>query len=115
MQDALEKAADEYNKPEVREFARLASVQEFECYEQMPDGRKPVNPRIFELIDFANKCGYKKLGIAFCGGLKDEARTLAGILQNKGFDVVSVRCKGRRRGKGRVGINRKRRLWEPNI
>jgi uncharacterized metal-binding protein len=104
MQDALDKAAAEYKKPEVREFARLASIQEFECYEQMPDGRKPVNPRIFELIEFANKCGYKKLGIAFCGGLKDEARTLTGILQNKGFDVVSVRCKVGAVAKEEIGI-----------
>jgi len=59
----------------------------------LPDGRRTKNPRILELIQFAQKCGYKKLGLAFCGGLAKEARMLTEILENKGFNVVSVRCK----------------------
>jgi hypothetical protein len=30
--EIMVRATAEYDKPEVREFARLASVQEFECY-----------------------------------------------------------------------------------
>jgi uncharacterized metal-binding protein len=102
--DLIKKTMDKYDKPEVKEFARQASIQEFECYEQTPEGRRTKNPRILELIQFARKCEYKKLGLAFCGGLGSEARTLTQILENQGFDVVSVRCKVGAIAKERIGI-----------
>jgi uncharacterized metal-binding protein len=37
--------------------------------------------------------GYKRLGIAFCGGLKHEAEILSDILKEQGFQVTSVVCK----------------------
>lgn len=36
--DIIQQALAEYNKPEVREFARQASIQEFECYMNLPEG-----------------------------------------------------------------------------
>jgi uncharacterized metal-binding protein len=104
MSGIIERAIKEYDKPEVREFARLASVQEFECYEQLPEGRRTKNPRILELIQFAQKCGYKKLGLAFCGGLSSEAQILSEILEANGFEVVSVKCKIGAVPKERIGI-----------
>lgn len=80
MPEAVNRAISEYDKPEVCEFARQASLQEFECYEQLPDGKRAKNPRILELIQFAQKCRYKKLGLAFCGGLAKEARILSSQL-----------------------------------
>ena len=103
-----------YDKPDVREFARQASIQEFECYETQPNGtRHPVNPRIMELIEFSRKCGYKKLGLAFCNGLKDEAKKLTEILQNKGFEVVSVRCKVGMLPKEKIGIKPEEKIRGP--
>lgn len=89
----IEKAASEYEKPSVKEFARLASLQEFECYESVPEGRRAKIPRIEELLQFAHKCGYKKLGLAFCIGLAGEAQVLTEILERHGFEIVSVCCK----------------------
>ena len=114
MPEVIEKALAEYDKPEVKEFARQASIQEFECYEQLPDGRRTKNPRILELIEFAQKCGYKKLGIAFCGGLANEARMLTEILENKGFEVVSVRCKVGVTPKERIGIRPEEKIRGPD-
>jgi len=48
--------------------------------------------RLEETILFAREMGFKKLGIAFCIGLSEEAKILADILK-KEFDVVSVCCK----------------------
>lgn len=104
MTDVLQTAMTEYDKPETREFARQASIQEFECYEQTPEGRRTKNPRILELIEFSKKCGYHKLGLAFCTGLSIEARTLVELLENHGFEVVSVRCKVGAIPKERIGI-----------
>jgi uncharacterized metal-binding protein len=117
MTDVIQKAMAEYDKPEVKEFARQASLQEFECYEQTPGGRRTKNPRILELIEFAKKCGYKKLGLVFCSGLATEARTLTEILENKGFEVVSVRCKVGAAPKERIGIKPEQKIrgaanWE---
>jgi uncharacterized metal-binding protein len=113
MPDVIEKAVAEYNKPEIKEFARLSSVQEFECYENLPDGLRTKNPRILELIQFARKCGYKKLGLAFCGGLDYEARLLTEVLENKGFEVISVRCKVGATPKENIGIKPEEKIDGP--
>ena len=113
MPELIEKAVAEYDRPEVREFARLASVQEFECYEILPEGRRTKIPRVEELIQFSQKCGYKRLGIAFCTGLVNEARILTDILENKGFEVVSVRCKVGATPKERIGIREEEKIRGP--
>ncbi|MQY80856.1 MAG: DUF1847 domain-containing protein [Dehalococcoidia bacterium] len=113
MPELIEKVTTEYDRPEVREFARLASVQEFECYEQVPGGRRTKIPRVEELIQFSHKCNYKKLGIAFCTGLANEARILTDILENKGFEVVSVRCKVGATPKERIGIREEEKIRGP--
>ena len=92
----IEKALKEYEKPEIREFARMASIQEGECYinrEIKPYTMHPAKPRIQEICEFANKMKYKKLGIAFCGGLHSEARIVSEILNAQDFTAVSVMCK----------------------
>jgi len=114
MPEVIEKAISEYDKPEIKEFARQASLQEFECYEHLPNGRRTKNPRILELIEFAQKCGYKKLGIAFCGGLANETRMLTEMLENKGFEVVSVRCKVGATPKERIGIKPEEKIRGPD-
>ncbi|MBW2062864.1 MAG: DUF1847 domain-containing protein [Deltaproteobacteria bacterium] len=48
--------------------------------------------RIEETILYAKLRGYKKLGLAFCVGLAEEAELLSNLLLNEGFDVVSVSC-----------------------
>jgi uncharacterized metal-binding protein len=113
MPDVIKKALAKYDEPGVREFARQASRQEFECYEQLPEGRRTKNPRIVELIQFARKCGYKKLGLAFCGGLLKEGRLLTEILEAQGFQVVSVRCKVGGIPKERIGIKPEEKIAGP--
>ena len=93
---AIEKALREYGKPEIREFARMASIQEGECYADRhtkPYVFHPVKPRVQEVCEFAHRMGYKKLGVAFCGGLHAEARTVSAILKAQGFTPISVMCK----------------------
>lgn len=109
----LAEALSEYDKPEVSEFARLASLQEAECYERLPDGLRTKIPRVEELIQFARKCGYKRLGIAHCGGLADEARILTDILENKGFEVISVQCKVGAVPKESIGLKAEEKIVEP--
>ena len=41
--EVMQMALEEYAKPEVKEFARQASIQESECYENTPQGRRNQN------------------------------------------------------------------------
>jgi len=111
--EVIKQVVAEYDKPEVREFARQASVQEFECYMNLPEGRTPRYPRVEEIAQFAKKMGYKKLGIAFCDGLRGEAKTLTKILENRGFDVVSVCCKAGAIPKETIGITEEQKINGP--
>ena len=95
--DALAQTKATYEEPAVKEFARMASLQEAECYagrgETKPYVLHPVKPRVQEVCEFAEKMGYKKLGVAFCSGLTKEAEVLVDILHQHGFEVVSLVCK----------------------
>jgi len=75
----------EYERPEIEKFALYATIQEGECYanrgKQHPYTVYPTKTRIQETIESANKLGFKRLGVAFCGGLRNEARILSEILK----------------------------------
>jgi uncharacterized metal-binding protein len=113
MPEVYSLAMAEYNKPSVREFARLASVQEFQCYERLPDGLRTRLTRVEELIQFARKCDYKRLGIAHCGGLAYEAGLLTEVLESNGFEVVSVQCKTGAVPKERIGLKADEKIAGP--
>lgn len=105
--ESIEKAACEYQKADIKNFARLASVQESECYidrQTEPFYLFPVKPRLQEIIEFSRKMGYRKLGVAFCGGLHKEANVFCKILEDHGIQVVSVMCKVGRVDKDAIGI-----------
>ena len=111
--DVIKKAAAEYDKTDIREFAHNASVQEAECYidrTAKPSYKFPVKPRVQEIIEFARKMGYQKLGVAFCGGLHKEASVFCKILEDHGFDVVSVMCKVGGIDKDAIGIQAHERV-----
>ena len=113
MAGVYAEAMAEYDRPEVKEFARLASIQEAECYERLPDGMRTKLPRVEELIQFARKCDYKRLGVAHCGGLFEEAVLLTDILENNGFEVVTVQCKTGAVPKERLGLRPEEKIAEP--
>jgi uncharacterized metal-binding protein len=113
--DLIQRSMSEYDKSDIKEFARQASIQEFECYEKLPDGLRPKNPRIVELIEFARKCKFQKLGLVFCTGLSIEARILTEVLENKGFNVSSVKCKVGGIPKERIGVKPEEKIWGPDV
>jgi uncharacterized metal-binding protein len=103
----LAEALEKYDDPEIKEFARTASVQEGACYakrDAKPFVMIPTKSRIEELIEFSQRMGYKRLGLAFCGGLTLEASILSEILDKHGFEVISVSCKVGGVPKERIGI-----------
>lgn len=89
----IESAQLLYNDERIRKIYLASSISEKRAYEVVRGTLMPVYPRIRELIEFCNLIGVKKLGIAFCMGLHDEAARVVKILEEAGFTVLSIRCK----------------------
>ena len=105
--ESLEEALKEYEGADVKEFARLASIQEGSCYicrEAKPFVMIPTKSRLEELIEFSHRMGYRRLGMAFCGGLTQEASILSEVLEKHGFEVIAVSCKVGGVPKERIGV-----------
>lgn len=66
-------------------LAQQAALVEAEGYCQ--------KTRVEEIMDFARKCGFKNIGVAFCVGLHKEMGILHKILESNGFSVNSIVCK----------------------
>ena len=79
--DEIEKLWDD---PDVKKMQRVATGIEGNYYMKYN--------RLQELIMFCKEMGFKKLGVAFCIGLQEEAETFVELLSSH-FDVVSVCCK----------------------
>lgn len=109
------RSRQKYHDPEIREFARSASLQEFEGYLDLPEGKTPRHPRIEETARFAQKMGYAKLGVAFCIGLRREASVLSDILEKRGFEIVSVCCKAGAVPKEEIGIAEEEKVGGPGV
>ena len=92
----IEQIIQEYKKEEIQQFHRTSAIIEHDGYCEWP--------RLRETIEFAKRMGYKKLGIAFCNGLKKEAQILAKLLRQNGFEVESVVCKAGGIDKSYVGL-----------
>jgi uncharacterized metal-binding protein len=96
MPEVMAKATEKCFSAEFRDFAVKASKQEGSGYLRLPhapNGPSPVKSRVEEVMEFAQRMGYKRLGVAYCGGIQFEAGLLVPILENRGFEIVSVQCK----------------------
>lgn len=74
-----------YEEGSNKELARIAAIVESSGYCK--------NTRIEEIMEFARRMEYKKIGIAFCIGVKEETKILSKILKHNGFEVESIACK----------------------
>jgi len=104
----IKETTSKYQSHDIRDFYISAALTEKECYDEnkiKEEGRiVPLRPRIREIAEFAKKIGAKKLGMAFCSGLHDEAHRANAILESHGFEMVSVMCSCGSIDKHEVGI-----------
>lgn len=113
--EVLEESNKAYASEDVKKFAYTASLQEAECYanrDQQPYVMQPCKTRIVETCEFALKMGYKRLGLAFCLGLSEEAKTVEEILKGYGFEVVSICCKAGNTSKDIIGISEDEKIFK---
>lgn len=91
-------AEQEIKKDENLNFYITSTEIEADAYMKLP--------RVIELIEFANRMNYKKLGIASCVGLKKESQILTDLLEEKGFEVSLAICKTGAIEKGDFGVTK---------
>lgn len=82
--DRAEQHLEMYHDGDLGEMHRAATAIEGRHYCQAP--------RLEEIMLFAEEMGYRRLGLAFCLGLADEALVIEQILAQR-FKVVSACCK----------------------
>ena len=93
----LEDALKEYETDaEVLAIARAAAAVEAEYYCKAT--------RAEEIVHFAIKMNYKRIGIATCGGLLEETHIFARVLEAAGLIPVGVVCKTGRIDKKIIGV-----------
>lgn len=91
-----------YGEPENQEFYVKASEIEAKGYGEWV--------RVREIIELCRSMGYHKVGLAFCRGLRKEARIAADILRDHGLEVVSVICKAGGVDKTEAGLTEEMKL-----
>ena len=96
LETDVEDTLSYYQKAENFELAYNSALVEAEGYCK--------RTRMEEIIHFANKCGFKNLGLAFCVGLANETKILHKILKANGFEINSVACKTESIPKENLGI-----------
>ena len=85
-----------YDLPENRKVSQVSAQIESDFYLQYT--------RVQEIVAFAKRMGYERIGIATCVGLIEESRTFAQILRKNGFQVFGAVCKVGSFDKTDVGV-----------
>jgi uncharacterized metal-binding protein len=70
-----------------------------------------VATRVEETMDFARRMGWRRLGIAHCVGLMEEAKTAREIFEAHGFEVYTVCCKTGSIDKEDMGLTEDEKVW----
>ena len=83
--ETIEKVRKLYEEEENRKVSVISAEIENEFYLRYT--------RVQELVEFAKRMGFHKIGIATCVGLLEESRVLARILRKNGFEVYGAACK----------------------
>lgn len=91
-----QEAVDAYKDEENKRIMVASAEVEYENYCKMT--------RVEETMEFAKKIGARKIGIATCVGLLQEAGIFARILRKHGFEVFGICCKAGTVEKKVVGI-----------
>jgi uncharacterized metal-binding protein/rhodanese-related sulfurtransferase len=74
-----------YREEETRETAFAAS-------RLIDNGRAGTLSRVEEVLEYCKDMGYKRIGVAYCFGLKTLVTSFIQLLKENGFDALPVSC-----------------------
>jgi uncharacterized metal-binding protein len=102
-EDAVAASADRYTgDTEDARIARTAAILEGETYGRLT--------RVEEVLLFAQRMGYEKVGIASCVGLKHECAIFAKAAEARGVRTVAALCKIGGVDKCRIGLTEEQKV-----
>ncbi len=104
--EVYEKVMEQYLEPATNLMALTAAIVEATVYGKWT--------RLEEIIEFAWRMDFKRLGLAFCAGLRTEGRKVAKILADAGFEVESICCKTGSKAKELIGIKDEEKVHPGN-
>ena len=117
FKDLVQRVKQKYSTEEIKNFFINAALTEKEAYDEKAAREEgkiiPIRPRIREIAEFAKKIGAKKIGMAFCSGLSDEASKAHAILEGHDLEVISVICSCGGIDKEEVGIPSEYKIRSP--
>jgi uncharacterized metal-binding protein len=105
--DSQATARTHYDEPETHQIAIQSALVEAEGYCKWT--------RVEEIVQFAKKMGYRKIGIANCISFVEHAYVLSGILESHGFEVMSVACKNGNIPKEDIGLTDSQKIRPGNF
>lgn len=118
FKELIESTKKKYDASDIKDFFLNAALTEKEAYDEKSAREQgkiiPVRPRIREIAEFAKKIGAKKIGMAFCIGLADEASRAHSILEDHDLEVDSVVCSCGGIDKKDMGIPDEYKIREPS-
>lgn len=101
-EELFNQSLSEFQKEKINELACNAALVESEGYCEWT--------RIEEIIAFARRSDFKRIGLAYCIGLRKEAERFSDILSNQGFEVISAVCKAGSIPKEELGLSDEQKI-----
>jgi len=114
----VQEALTKYREEEVRRIYPVSTMIERDAYNWREaragvEPRKPVRPRIREVAEFCKALGVKRVGVAFCIGLSDEAARVTEVFEGNGLEVCSALCKCGAVDKEELGVPAEYKIGSP--
>lgn len=101
-QELLSEAMVQYKAEEFENFYITSSEMEAVGYGQWS--------RVKETVEFCKMMNYQKVGLAFCRGLRKEAKVVYDIFKKHGIELIAVMCKAGGIDKTESGIADERKI-----
>ena len=116
LRNVFERVEKNYKKEKIWHFYISAAQTEKEGYDERAYREEGLVfarwPRIREVAEFAKKIGARRIGLAFCSGLPEEASRVDRILESHGLEIVSVVCSCGSIDKSELGVPAEYKLRE---
>ena len=112
--ETVRSVVERYAQPEVERTYLPATITEKEAYETVRGVRMAVRPRIKEIVEYSRLINAKRVGVAFCAGLREEGRRTVEFLEKNGLTVASVMCKCGGVDKTELHIPKEYKIGDPD-
>jgi len=114
MGELVNSSVKRYKFGKAKEIYLPATITEKEAFEQIRGVRTAVRPRVREVVELGKLLGVRKMGVAFCSGLKDEALRVVEVFEKHGFQVISAVCKCGGVDKTKLGVPEEYKIRGPS-